>query len=664
MKNKLASFLFGAAAVVATAGTGCKKSFLEDMRSYEKFDETMFTSEALTGAYIDRTYKDFFNNYRTPTVTVTGLYDNNRSNSTDELGGTVTSYINPTTELKQASQADIYFGDQLKASVVNNSYTRIRFANFLIEKVNGGAAQVLSDDFKKTAKGQMYMFRALQYFDLVRVYGGVPIVTSVEAASADDEAIKIPRAKTSEVIAQIVADLDSAAILLPMKWANVSTDYGRFTAAGAMALKSRVLLTAASPLFNANWDNAGDDHWQKALDAGLQAEAALTTAGYGGSITTAKDWSEVTFKNDNSFNGEALIVMLLSNTTNTSTGLNSSWENSLRPKDYNGGGGIAAPQAMIDLFPLANGSRPTAVNGYNPTYFYENRDPRFYRTFAFSGAKWGVKTNPNKVAWLYRWKKNDAATSGTFYANNQTNSPAIVRKMSNPAADSSTFANSGTDIFDMRYAELLLNIAECYAAQGKITECVTYLAKIRKRVYPLSAAANFYGIGTPGDKYAALEACLYERRVELAYEGKRFWDMQRWMLYDDDGSIGDNTNQLLNIAKLNGTSRQGSYWEAKVNNDKDPLTAADRASIAVDPDASDFAAQITKLHTLFDAKFKVTPLDNPWDQVNKAGVSMLFRSNYYVSGLHSSPLGLNSWLTQTIGWQDYYGNMGTYDYRQ
>jgi starch-binding outer membrane protein, SusD/RagB family len=660
MKNKLAYFLFFVG-LVATAG--CKKSFLEDMKSYEKFDESMFTSEVLTGSYIDRMYNLYFAAYRNPSLTVVGQYDNSRQNSTDEFGGTVTSFINPTTQSLQASQADTYFGGVTQSKVENFPYTRIRYSNFLIEKINEGVAQVLSEDFKKTAKGQAYFLRALQYFDLVRLYGGVPLVLNTQQADPDDETIKLPRSKTSEVIDQIVKDLDSAAVLLPMKWASAGTDYGRFTAASAMAMKSRVLLTAASPLFNKNWDNAGDARWQKALDAGLAAETALTAAGYGTYITNASTWADVTYKNDNAFNAEALMVQLLSNTASSSTGINNSWESSVRPKDYNGGGGIAATKYMLDLFPLANGVRPSAANGYNDTFFFENRDPRFYRTFAFSGVKWPIKNNPNKVTWHYRWIKNATATSGTFYGNNQLNSPAVIRKMSNPAADSTTFANSGTDIFEYRYAELLLNIAEAYAAKGDIANCVAYLVKIRKRVYPSSASANNYGIGTPADKYAALEACLYERQVELAYEGKRFWDLQRWMLYDDEGT--DQTNARLGIAKLNGTSRQGYYWQSKTYN-ADPLTAADRASISIDPDASAtaFATEIAKLKALYKAKFQMTPLDAAWDKVSNVAVNIQFRSNYYVGGLHATLLTNNNWITQTIGWQDQNGAMGTFDYTE
>lgn len=657
MKNRIV-YLLCCVVVVATAG--CNKKFLEDMQSYDKYDESIFTSETQTGWYIDRLYNYFYAGYKNPTWTVIGLYNINRSNMTDELGGTIPDYINPNKTLQLASEADGYYGT-LTDGVSNNTYTRIRNCNVLIEKMDG-IGQVLSEDFRKTSKGQMFFFRALQYFDLVRVYGGVPIVTTVQNASADDESIKIPRAKTSEVFTQIIKDLDSAAALLPVKWTNSGTDYGRFTSIAALAMKSRVLLTAASPLFNANWNNAGDDHWQKALDAGLAAETAANAAGYGGAINSAKDWAEVTFKNDNAFNGEALMVNLMSNSTASSGVINNGWESSLRPKDYGGSGGINATKGMLDLFPLADGSRPTAANGYNDTFFFENRDPRFYRTFMFSGEKWGTSKNTSKTTWFYRWRK-DASAAASYYGNNQTSSPAIVRKMSNPAADSTAYGASGTDIFDYRYGELLLNIAECYAAKGDIGNCVTYLSKLRTRVG--ISSANNYGIGNPESKYAALEACLYERRVELAYEGKRFWDVQRWMLYSDDAAYGDNTNALLGIPVINGTNRTGYYWQLNTYSSSDLLTAAER-NISIDPDASTstFNGEIAKLKALYQNRFVMTALDQAMDRDGSTAVNILFRSNYYISGISATVLSQNPWLLQTIGWQDYSGVIGTFDYKQ
>jgi len=419
------------------------------------------------------------------------------------------------------------------------------------------------------------------------------------------------------------------------------------------------LLTAASPLFNKDWDNPGNAKWQAALDAGLKAEQVGTAAGYGLYGTTAKEWAEMTYVNDNAFNKEAIFELLLSTNVTSSAGYNNGWENTIRLKDALGGGGISAPKAMLDLFPLANGVRPTQANGYVDTFFFENRDPRFYRTFAFSGAKWPVKNNANKVAWLYRWRPSATGTA-VYYNSNSTSSPAVVRKFSNPQADTTALAFSGTDIFEYRWAELLLNIAECYAAKGDIGNAVTYLGKIRARVGIPSA--NNYGIGTPASKNAAIEAVLYERRVELAYEGKRYWDIQRWLLYDGVSAMNTtaNTTTKLGLTPINGTNRTGYYWQGINFTSSDPLTAADRA-IAIDPDAASFATEITKLKTLYKTKLVMTPLDNAMDRDGTAPVNILFRPNYYLSGINGSVLSFNPWLLQTIGWQDYNGGAGSFD---
>lgn len=655
MKKKIL-YIFGLSLSIIT---GCSDKFLEEVKNYNQYDESIFTNDVQTGWYIDRLYNYYFVNYRNPQLSIVGSYTDTRSRMTEEIGGTVGDLINSTKTLQFATEADAYYGTSVTGSNQNNPYTRIRFANFLLEKIDG-VGRALPESFRKTSKGQMFFLRALQYYDLVRVYGGVPIITTVQNASFTDESIREPRAKSSEVFAQIIKDLDSAAVNLPMIWEGSTTNYGRLNAAGALAMKSRVLLTAASPLFNKDWDNSGNEKWQKALQAGLEAETALTTAGYGLFGSNSKDWAEMTFRNDNSFNKEALMVILLSTNQTSSAGYNNGWENSVRPIDHRGGGGIAAPKAMLDLFPLADGSRPN-VSNYNDTFFFENRDPRFYRTFAFSSSKWSLKDRANKSSWFYRWRIDPTvATRSTFAGNNQTNSPALVRKMSNPNADSTALAFSGTDIFEYRYSELILNIAEAYAATGNAAKAVEYIGKLRARVG--IPAANNYGLGTISNKNAAIEAVLYERRVELAYEGKRFWDIHRWMLYDNIPESGNSVTKL-GLTPINGTVRNGYYWQVKdYIGTADPLTAAEK-NILVDPDASDFAAQIAKLKALYNSRFVMTKLDQEWDRVNSVPVTILFRPHYYLSGLPAGLLATNSWLQQTKGWLDGSGAAGTFDYQ-
>jgi len=657
MKTKFNIYI--TAALVLFLGVSCSDNFLEDVKPIGQYDDSFYQSQARVQAYVDNQYFEFFASYKSPTSSVVGVYTDANTKLTEEQGG-VQDYTNPSKILNSPDVAKDYFGAKIGTGIVNNAYTRIRECNNLLEDIDvKGAA--LDKTFRDQAKGQMYYLRALQYFDLMRTYGGVPIVTTVMQPSIDDESIKLPRAKVSEVVAQIIKDFDMAASLLPGDWN--SANYGRFTKGAALAQKSRVLLTYASPLFNKSWDSA-NDRWQAALDAGLAAENQLTQDGYGLYGASIKDWDAM-FLIDNLKCREAITVQLLGNASaDINFNVNNNWEKSIRLPSQGGTGGISAPKEMIDLFPMANGSRPTAANGYNDFTFFVNRDPRFYRTFAFSGVKWAYKENANAVLWSYRWVDN--ANKAYFNDLNTTaTSPAFVRKMTNTTATNGTnFQFSPTDIMEYRYAELLLNIAECYAALGQTGNTLAYLGKIRARVG--IPAANNYGIGPLADKYAAIEAVLYERRVELAYEGKRFWDVQRWMLYDNEALPGVNggTVSKLGLAPINGTQRTGNYLQFKSTaTAADPLAAA-RTGVIADPDAANFQTQLATLATFYSNNFIRTTLVTPMDNVSGAAVKIKFNPNYYISGLNTTALTSNPWLLQTIGWSDATGGAGTYNYQE
>ncbi|GEL10516.1 Starch-binding associating with outer membrane [Flavobacterium glycines] len=669
MKTKMYKYLMLSLLLGLVAS--CSDDFLQEKKQYQFVDDHFYESEKYMTWYVNNLYYDYFNAYVDPRSSVVGLYTTAQTGDTEEVGGTISNWINPNMTLTNATDANGYYGAALSTSIPVSPYNRIRDCNEVIQNIDAKSAN-LSETFRNGVKGQMYYLRALQYYDLMRTYGGVPIVTTVQNATNDDPTIQVPRSPVADVVALIVADLDKAAALLPSNWDTAN--YGRFTKGAAMAQKSRVLLTYASPLFNKNWDT-DNTRWQAALDAGLAAETQLTTDGYGLYGTTAKQWSEMFYINDNKKINEAITVRLLGTGT-TSLDRNNSWEKAMRLKSQGGSGKVLAPKEMIDLFPMNDGSRPTnasgtAINGYNPFIFFKNRDPRFYRTFAFSGSYWPyTNTVTSQVVeatvWAYRYNKT-ATTYGYAKANNQENdvaSPAFIRKMSNPtASNTSNFQYSGTDIIEYRYAELLLNIAECYAAKGDIANTLVYLGKIRNRVGIPSA--NNYGIGTLADKYKAIEAVLYERRVELAYEGKRFWDIQRWMLYNDDATANNTTCAKLGLAPINGTKRTGNYLNYKVGNvSADPLVTQ-RAAISVDPDAATatFNAQITALETFYNTYFVLVAPSTPMDAVNNVGVTIDWKQNYYISGISNTVLSLNPWLQQTIGWKDANGSDGTFNYQ-
>lgn len=657
MKTKFKSYI--SIALLALVGVSCSENFLEDKKPYGQYDDSFFQSAERVEWFVNNMYYDYFFAQKGPTGYLIGSYSDSYTKTTEELGG-VQDLTNPSKNLFNSQDASGYYGTKPSTSMKNEPYSRIRECNEILEDLDIKGAN-LDKTFRDQIKGQVYYLRAVQYFDLVRMYGGVPIVLTVQDASTDDPTIKLPRAKTSEVIAQIVKDLDMAASLLPGNW---PTAWGRFTKGAAMAQKLRVLLTYASPLYNKNWDSS-PERWNAALQAGLAAEAQLTADGYGLQGSNAKDWSLMYSQFDNKFCKEAIVVNMMSNAT-TGAFMSNGWEKGIRMTSQGGTSALEAPKEMIDLFPMANGSRPTAANGYNSNdvVFFLNRDPRFYRTFAFSGVKWPYKENANSVVWSYRWL--DTKNKEYFSDNNQESSPAYVRKMSDVSAtNASSYQFSGTDVYEYRYAELLLGIAECYAALGQTSNTLAYLGRIRARVG--IPAANNYGIGTLADKYAAIEAVLYERRVELAYEGKRFWDVQRWMLYSDDplGPITANSCAKLRLTPINGTQRTGNFLEFKTKTATaaDPLAAA-RATVFADPDdTANFQTQLNTLAAFYRANFNRTALTVPMDNVNGLPVKINFRPNYYVQGLHFSALTQNPWLPQTLGWKDAGGADGTFNYQ-
>ena len=659
MKTKINRYI--ALVLLIILGTSCSDDFLQEKKNYSLYDDEFYQSQERVDWYINKVYYNFYYGYNSPILNLVGKWSDTNSYYTEERGG-IQNLINPS--ISYSTIADInnvtdYYGSKLVASLSNNPYTRIRDINSFLENIDLKGSN-LDQTYRNQAKGQVYYMRAMQYFDLMRMYGGVPIVTTVQNASSTDESIKIPRASVAEVVAQITKDLDKAFELLPNNWG--AADYGRFTKGAALAQKSRVLLTYASPLFNKNWDN-DNSRWQAALDAGLAAETQLTQDGYGLYGSSAKDWANM-FLIDNAFCKEAITVKLLS--SNQTVAENNGWEKGLRPVSQGGGGAFEAPKEMIDLFPMNDGSRPVAGTNYDPFIFFKDRDPRFYRTFAFSGAKWAYKENTSSVVWAYRWiDGSKTAKPAVFSDNNQESSPAFVRKMSNPSAsNSSAFQYSATDIIEYRYAELLLNIAECYAALGDIPNTVAYIGKVRNRVG--ISSANNYGIGTLTDKYKAIEAVLYERRIELAYEGKRFWDVQRWMLYSDQAVSGivNNTCAKLDIAPINGTKRTGHYLQYKTEGTSaDPLISA-RAGISVDPDASDFATQIAALENFYNNNLVLADLITPLDNYNNVATHIDWKPNYYINGLQTGVLSYNPWLEQTIGWGDASGSAGTFNYQE
>lgn len=656
--------------------TGCSDDFLKEMTPYDKYGpEKTFGIESNLDKYIQNVYYTYFYKSGMTPVQSYGLSGawNDYTAYTEEKWG-IQKKIDESNELYRASDCEGYFGNNLATNISNSPYNRIRACNEVLEGVEQ-YGQNLSEAAIRKAKGQVYFFRGLQMFDLVRVYGGVPIVNKVLDASDRDGAQAYTRESVEKCMAQAISDLDEAAKLLPTRKEWGDSEYGRLTKEAALAYKSRMLLIFASPIFNSDWNNPGNKRWADALQATKDAKAFLDGEGYGLYGSSAKDWNYMFYGFDNKPCKEVIMVKLLA-ATEVKDDEHSGWQKAIRLKTMGGNGaGYQVPQGMLDYFPMADGKKAIddngeAVNGYDKFLFFKNRDPRFYYTFAFTGQKWGYDKNADAVVWNYRWSQTKSDnTKNHFYVDNLGgSSPAVVRKMSDPKENSAnTYQFDGTDVLEYRYAELLLNLAECYAATGQPGEAVKQIAELRRRVGIPAGVDGTYGIGNLADSHEAIKACLRERQIELAYEGKRYWDIWRWMLYNDDASDNNTTCAALGIKPLNGTFREGKYLQVKnYDGDKDPLAAVKGQLEPVDIDnTTDLQANLEKLGAFWTEHFKFENTETPVDATsNNQQAHITWRQNYYLSGLPANVLSMNPWLIQTKGWRDAYDGEGTYDARK
>ena len=727
----------------AVALSACSDQFLQDKKNYDNVTTDVYNYIEGANARLNDLYSwclpqvgDLTESTNYLSVSV-GNADIAGS-STEEYTG-FSNFVNPEIELTSMSTSnavpDYFMGAH--NNIQNSVYGRIRNINDFIDGVSGSS---LTEEQKSQMLGQAYFFRAWCYYNLVKWYGGVPIVTEMLDPVADNYT---PRSTTRETIEFILSDLDNAARLLAPFTLNGgwgSGDYGRVTTGTALALKGRVLLLWASPLFNRSNDQT---RWQSAYTMMKQELDSINRCGYR-LYQTSNNINGSDFAAQfltSGVNPEAVFVALYNNISGD--GLdnqrNNRWERDVRPANT-GGGGKRAGLALVELFPMADGkiadlsgltTTTMGARTYKNTYSklersqyaydesapYMNRDPRFYRTFAFPGFRWAYNGdaslrdahNPsdgkNYVLWNYVWYTdlNDQGNpeSGNSYGadNLLTSKQGIyVRKKSDDldingsalynyvAADTKGAAPfySSAPLIEIRYAEVLLNLAEAACGAGQMGEAVGYLQQIRARAG--YTAANNYGLQSnlSGDQAACMSAILYERQIEFAYEGKRFDDMRRWMLFDGGAQQptgapaswtltgwGGNTCTWLGFTPMNGQRRENiefrtgdKFGVGTTQWDGDPLLKAGVARPeGVNFSVADVATQLETLKAWYNTNLVTTyKLGDGRDSQHNA-LYINFRPKYYFLGLSSGAQTHNQKLPQTIGWEDYNngGANGTFD---
>jgi hypothetical protein len=385
------------------------------------------------------------------------------------------------------------------------SYRGIREVNLALEKLPG---LDITDERSTFLMAELRFIRAWRYFTLLKGFGGVPLIGDVVTDLGGDYSALYDRNSISETIDYVISELNFAADGLPDRF-NGDWDRGRATTEAALALKSRVLLYAASPLYAGADDPA---KWQTAADA---AQAAM---GLGFELVDDLD-------SDPSENFRKLFLVGPTKEDIFMREFNiTSWtipiERMNAPNGYGGWGGNCPMQNFVDDFEMANGMPiDDAGSGYDDQDPYTGRDPRFYATILHDGAD-------------YRGRNVETfLPGGQDSADGQENwntSPTgyYMRKFLNEDIQLDDWNNMGTTTpwRYIRYAEVLLNYAEAQnEATGPNQSVYDAVDAVRER-----GGMPKLPVGLSKDQMRL--RVRNERRVELGYEEHRYFDVRRWKI--------------------------------------------------------------------------------------------------------------------------------------
>ena len=728
-------------AFIAVSSVSCSDQFLQEKKNYDKVTSEVFNDYEGAKLRVNTIYGQCLPNPSAAaswTNNCTGIASDEQCKVSEEYFG-LSVFNNPNEEMNSVNSSLMvpdYFQNEQKH--LSNVWGRIRGIN---DAINGFNNCTLPEGQKNEMLGQCYFFRAWCYYQLVKWYGGVPIIKEVQETESSSFT---QRSSARECFEFILEDLELSADYLAEATMNggwKDADWGRVTTGTALALKGRVLLLWASPLFNRKNDPS---RWENAYTEMKADLPKINACGYG-LYSENDDVNATAFAHMFAMrkSSEAVFVTLHNTIDGSSDeGYNNQWERFIRPinTQLRAGQGQDASSMLVDLFPMKDGKLPKRLTDesiYQPAETYKllekseydaphdypfmNRDPRFYRTFAFPGVRWayngdasqgGQNLNPSDGAnyslWNYVWYSSadeqiDPEKGTRFGADNLLKNVKgiYVRKRTDDldvnspmysydtGASNGAFTFSGAPYLEIRYAEVLLNLAEAACMAGQMSEAVGYLQQIRARVG--YTAENNYGLqaNLSSNKQTCMSAILYERMIELAYEGKRFDDLRRWMLFEGGKEIntiegapsswylenwGNGTCDWLGITPLNGQRRErmefrvSDYYATTYGTGgetyyDDPLLIGNIVRCTPMDLRKDLTDQQETLKAWYHEYLKRMDKGGD-DYVNHIKQYPHFFAKYYFLGLSLGAQNRNDdRLEQTIGWENNKasGANGTFD---
>lgn len=557
-----------------TAGVllgACNKDFLNTLPLDKPPAATVWADPALSEAFVTNIYNVYhdgiLNQESMDCISDNALYNFGRADIMEgNISPSATGWVNNTYE----------WGEM---------YSRIRATNLALENL---ATATFDASLVDRLKGETYFLRAHCLNQLVRYYGGVPIIKSSYSLNSAD--FNIGRNTYEECVNAVISDLDSAALLLNGK--NMAL--GRATKDAAMALKARVLLYAASDLHDQAKAKAnstllsGFDHyellgytsgdqktrWEKARDA-AKAVIDLGTYGYKLDLTAPSpreqaitDYTDVSL----SRNGGEKETILAKYYVNASSDDWGAWyPRNNTTNGYHGWTSSEPTQNLVDNYEMMDGTKFDWNNAAHAAAPYENREPRFYASIFYDGAKWkprttdGAGTDPYGEIQFGTYELGTAGSATTYFGLDTRNSSIENWNGTRTGYSIRRFTNDNDAIVDMnqkqeipsiqiRYTEVVFNYIEALLQLGDEATAKEWLNKIRYRA----------GLPAITESGAALvNRYRNERNIEMLFEEQRFYDCRRWMIAPS--TLGQKVRIMVITGKLKPGKTVATYRYDKNN---------------------------------------------------------------------------------------------------
>ncbi|TLV00719.1 RagB/SusD family nutrient uptake outer membrane protein [Dyadobacter luticola] len=466
-------------------------------------------------------------------------------------------------------------------------WSAIRNCTLFINRID--AATVKNPADRNRWKAEAHLLRAYYYSELLKWFGAaIPIEKDLYEFSDDFSSVE--KAGYYDIVKFIMEDCDVALGTAELPWRiTTPAEGGRVHKGLAEAIKSKMILFAASPL-----NNAGQDLWQEAYQVNKKSLENLRTNGYElyNRVNLPQTYlAETAYLGPNKNEKTAIYNEYFTQGMNYSASpvdretIFQSRENQGNIWNIDGIGaqdgyksGTCPTQELVDAYetsdgqPILNLDKPyldeqhlqpnyNAANKlYDPNNPYANRDPRFYASIYYNGSKrkamWNFAESPESVENYPAPIGNRTRIIATYNGEPQTGIHPTTRRATRTGYFERKFLhpNSGGDnpiaganwkLF--RLGEIILNFAEAAAEAGQLVEAAKAVNEIRTRAGMPNLPASL-------SKADLIKRIRAERRVELAMEENRYFDLRRWSLPTDDLSKTDRWVTAMDITRnANGT---------------------------------------------------------------------------------------------------------------